>query len=382
MKHRFAPSPRPHRRAFPTLSLGRRLAAILMALLLAACEDAAPPAAAPTPAATPERPRIALVMKTLTNPFFIEMEKGARRAEQELSLELLVRTAAQETSIEQQIGIVDELIRDRVAAIVIAPGDSVELIPVLKKAQDAGILVVNIDNRLNPELSRKVGLFGVPFISVDNEGGAYAAVRTVTAGVARTTAAALIEGIRGAANAEDRKRGALRALAENPHIRVVAQESANWKVDEGLAVAEGLFQRHPDLEILFCANDMMAIGAMKYLAGSGRDGVRVVGFDALEQARAAVRAGRLAATVDQQAAEQGYLGVVYAVKALNGGTLPAETLVETRVITAATLGPDPHPVPAPASDPTPAPAPGPAGPQPPAAEHAVPAPQPPARPAR
>jgi len=369
MKHRFAPARRPHWRASPTLSLGRGLAAILMLWLLAACEDTAPPTAA-VPAPLPERPRIALVMKTLTNPFFIEMEKGARRAEQELSLELLVRTAAQETSIEQQIGIVDQLIRDRVAAIVIAPGDSVELIPVLKKAQDAGVLVVNIDNRLNPELSRKVGLFGVPFISVDNEAGAYAAVRTVTAGVARPTAAALIEGIRGAANAEDRKRGALRALAENPHIRVVAQESANWKVDEGLTVAEGLFQRHPDLEILFCANDMMAIGAIKYLASAGRDGVRVVGFDALEQARAAVRAGRLAATVDQQAAEQGYLGVVYAVKALNGGTLPAETLVETRVITAATLGPDPGP------------APGPAGPQPPAAEPALPAHQPPARPSR
>src|SRR4051812_10499789 len=76
-------------------------------------------------------PRIALVMKTLTSPFFVEMEKGARRAEAELGVELLVKTATQETSIEQQIAIVEQLTRAKVDAIVIAPGDSYRLIPAL-----------------------------------------------------------------------------------------------------------------------------------------------------------------------------------------------------------------------------------------------------------
>jgi ribose transport system substrate-binding protein len=93
---------------------------------------------------------IALVMKTLTNPFFIEMEKGARLAEEEFKINLIVKTGAQETSIDQQIKIVDDLIIAKVDAIVIAPGGSTELIPVLKKAQDAGIVVVNIDNQLDP----------------------------------------------------------------------------------------------------------------------------------------------------------------------------------------------------------------------------------------
>ncbi len=343
-----APPRRPPRRRAATLAC--LVLAGLLVLLLGACGDSttAPPVApAPTPDPAPgPRPRVALVMKTLTNPFFIEMEKGARRAERELNVELVVRTAAQETSIEQQIGIVDQLIRDRVAAIVIAPGDSVELIPVLKRAQDAGILVVNIDNRLNPEMSRKVGLTEVPFISVDNEAAAYAAVRAVTAGIDRPTEAAVIEGIRGAANAEDRKHGALRALAENPQVRVVASATANWKVDEALSVTREVFQGHPGIGVLFCANDMMAIGAMKYLSSAGLTQVRVIGYDALPQAIEAVRAGRLAATVDQQAATQGYLGVVYAVRALNGGTPAPETMVETRVITAAALdGADPPPVP-------------------------------------
>ena len=161
---------------------------------------------------TPPPPRIALVMKTLTNPFFVEMERGARRAEEEFGIELIVKTAAQETSTEQQIGIVDELIRDKVDAIVIAPGDSLELIPVLKKAQDAGIVVINIDNRLNPDFSQSEGLANVPFISVNNETAAYQSAKYISDQITTPTQAVILEGIRSAQNAEDRKNGAMLAL--------------------------------------------------------------------------------------------------------------------------------------------------------------------------
>ncbi len=324
------------------------LIALALAMGLSGCGDSndrAPPMAAQKtltpPVTAPSKPApkpiIALVMKTLTNPFFVDMEKGARRAEQELGAQLRVKTAAQETSIEQQIQIVEELIEAKVNAIVIAPGDSLDLIPVLKKAQDAGIRVINIDNRLDPVYSARLGLGPIPFISVDNEQGAYKAVKVLSERIAQPTQAAIIEGIRGAANAEARKQGALRAFAENPAIRVVASETANWKIDEGYQVTEKLFDTHPAIGALFCANDMMALGALKYLEASGKSRVLVAGFDALEQARAAIRAGKLVASIDQQAAQQGYLGVQYAVRALAGETLPAETLIDTALVTAETL---------------------------------------------
>lgn len=101
------------------------------------------------------------------------MEQGARKAEQELGIELIVKTGAQETSIEQQIVIVEQLISDKVDAIVIAPAGSAELIPVLKRAQDSGIVVVNLDNKLDDEAMKREGLNNVPFIGVDNLQGAY-----------------------------------------------------------------------------------------------------------------------------------------------------------------------------------------------------------------
>lgn len=285
----------------------------------------------------PEKKTIAIVMKTLTNPFFVEMEKGARRAEEEFDIELIVKTAAQETSIEQQIEIVDKLIRDQVDAIVIAPGDSLELIPVLKKAQDAGIVVVNIDNRLDPAYSATLGLAEVPFISVNNEEAAYLSAKTISDQITEPTEVVILEGIRGAQNAEDRKNGALRAFSENENVTVVAMETAHWKIDEAYDVTKQLFTDHPNAKAIFAANDMMGLGAIQYLQEMGLTDVSVAAFDALTEAQTAVAEGKMVVTIDQQAAEQGYLGVDYAIRALNGENLPLETYIDVLVITADTL---------------------------------------------
>lgn len=295
------------------------------------------PAAPAATAAAPAKQEIGLVMKTLTNPFFIEMEKGARRAEQELGISLKVKTAAQETSIEQQIQLVEDLVAAKVNAIVIAPGDSQRLVPTLKKAVDAGIKVVNIDNLLDPETVKQAGIAPIPFISVDNEAGGYKAGAHLAAGVTAPTQAAILEGIRSADNGRQRVSGARRALLENKHIKVVASETANWNIDEAYVVTKALFAKHPDIKLLFAANDMMAIGALKYLQESKKTSVKVAGYDALNEAVAEIKAGRLSSTIDQQAAEQGYQGIAVALKLIQGATVAPVTVIDTRLVTAANL---------------------------------------------
>jgi ribose transport system substrate-binding protein len=315
---------------------------LTLVLLVASCgpatEDDAPPLIVgeerqPVTESAAAETTVALVMKTLTNPFFVEMEKGARAAEAELGIHLLVKTGAQETSVEQQITIIDNLIKDQVDAIVIAPADSTELLPVLKKAQDAGIVIINVDNQLNPEAAEQIGLVGVPYISVDNEQGAYLSTKYVSDKITAPTQSAILEGIRTANNARDRKNGALRAFGENGNIEVVAMETAHWKIDEAYEVTAQLFEQYPDIGALFCANDMMALGALRYLEEQGRTDVLVAAYDALEEAKQALRAGTLQATIDQQAALQAYTGVQYAVRALDGELLPMETLVEVMLVT-------------------------------------------------
>lgn len=317
------------------MRLSLRLTLVLITVfLISACSTTPDNNEAETTAVVEDETyRIALVMKTLTNPFFVEMERGAREAEEEFGIELLVRTAAQETSIEQQIQIVSELIQEEVDAIVIAPGDSLGLIPILKQAQDAGIVVINIDNRLDPEFSEARGLVNVPFISVNNEEAAYLSAQYISQQITSPTNVLIYEGIREAQNAQDRYAGALRAFEENSNITIVASETANWKIDEAYTLSQTLFTEHPDVGAVFAANDMMALGIIEYLTETERSAVIVGAFDALAEAQEAIREGTMTVTIDQQAARQGYLGVDFAIRALNGETLADETLIDVLVVT-------------------------------------------------
>ncbi|MDM8529138.1 sugar ABC transporter substrate-binding protein [Anaerolineales bacterium HSG24] len=296
-------------------------------------EKASEESSAENDAPDTEKLTIALVMKTLTNPFFVEMEKGAREAEKELGINLLVKTGAQETSIEQQISIIKTLIDEKVDAIVIAPADSKQLIPILKKAQDAGIPIVNVDNKLDPEVSKELGLENVPYISVDNEQGAYLSAKYISDQISSPTQVAILEGIQTAKNAQDRRDGAIRAFEENENIEIVAVETANWQIDEANTVISQIYEEHPDIGAVFCANDMMAFGVVQYLQEAGKTEVLVGAYDALDDAKAAIREGTMQTTIDQQAALQAYTGVQFAVQAINGETLSAETLVDVKLIT-------------------------------------------------
>ena len=321
------------------MTLGRIFLVLAVSASLLGCGNSAEigdhvsTPAAPAKSAGPKK--IALVLKTLTNPFFIEMERGARRAEKEFGIELEVKTGSDETAIEQQIQIVDDLIQSHVDAIVIAPGDSERLVPILKKAQAAGIVIINIDNQLDRSVVASQHMTPLPFVSTDNQEGGYRAAKFLAARARKPTQAAIIEGLRSAANAQMRLAGAGRAFAENANIRVVASESAEWKIDQAHEVARQVFEAHPQVRLVFCANDMMALGVIKYLQDSRRKDVMVSGYDALDEARAAIKSGAMAVTIDQQAAEQGYQGVALAVRALEGASVPAMLTVDSRVVTAA-----------------------------------------------
>jgi ribose transport system substrate-binding protein len=309
---------------------------LLAALLLAACSQSKL-AETPVQADKNQPPTIALVVKTLTNPFFIKMEQGARRAEAEFGFKLLVKSAAQETSIDQQIAIIENLISDRVQAIVVAPGSSTEMIPVLKKAQDKGILLVNIDNKLDSRAAQAAGLNNVPFISVNNEQGGYLSAKYVADQVTKPSQAIILEGIQDAENANLRKAGALRAFGENPNIKVVAMETAHWKIDEGYSVTKALFAKHPGVTIVFAANDMMALGAIQYLTEAKRGDVMVAGYDALDEALKVIREGKLEVTIDQQADLQGYIGCKTALSLLSGAKVDPLVMVDIRRISRADL---------------------------------------------
>ena len=330
------------------MSVIRSLLVGLLAMLLVACSDSdPPPAAKPVDkgAATPMAPgkpaviKVAVILKSFTNPFFVEMAKGARQAQAETGIELEIKTSTPDTSAEQQIRLVNSQIKAGVNAIVISPVDTRLLVPAMKAAHDAGIKIVNIDERLHPEALTAHGLYSVPYIGVNSEQAAYQAARFIANQIQHPAEVAIVEGVRGTSTAMERYRGAERAFQANQRLRIVPAGAANWKADEAYALAQRLFKLHPKIAAVYCANDLMAIGVIKYLQEVGNSKVLVGGFDALEEAKGEIRAGHMAVTVDQQASQQGYLGVVSALKLLRGEGVPQVVLIETQLVNARELQP-------------------------------------------
>ena len=113
---------------------------------------------------------------------------------------------------------------------------------------------------------------------------------------------------------------------------VVAKQTANFDRAQGMSVMENMLQAHGDIQAVFAANDEMALGAVEAIAGAGKD-VMVMGFDATDDAIAAIKEGRMAGTIAQQPALIGSTAIENANKLINGEGIPASIPVEVALIT-------------------------------------------------
>ena len=307
-----------------------RHARLLLSLAILA---AALPGCNRAPAAT-SRPRVALVMKTLNNPFFIEMQRGAEQAAKDLDVDLVVQAAERETDVERQMQIVENLIQAKVGAIALTPSGSREVVPAVGKANAAGIPVVIVDTRLDAQAASAAGVKTVSFVGSDNYKGGGLIGEYLVSSSGGKAKVAILEGIPGHETGDSRVRGFRDAIKAAPGVAVVASQPANWERDQGFSVFQNMLQAHADIDTVFACNDIMALGAVEAIAAAGKTGrIRVLGFDAIDDARNAIADGRMAATVAQFPREMGKVAVESAVKALRGETLPADIGVRIGLVT-------------------------------------------------
>lgn len=282
---------------------------------------------------------VAFVPKALNSPFWAAMESAAMREAEARGVHLVSLAADRETDVERQYQIIENLIQQQVDAILLAPSGSKELVPAIRKANDAAIPVLLLDTRIDEQAASSVGARVVTYIGSDNfEGGAVAG-RFLARTLDGSGNVAVIEGISGHETADQRRLGFLHGLADHPGVRVVASQTANWERALAYNVAENLLQAHPEIDAIFAANDEMALGALEAVAAAQRlDRVSVIGFDAIPDALDNIRAGRLLGSVAQFPGEMGRLGVAYAAALLREGTRPPpEVLTKVEMIDASNL---------------------------------------------
>lgn len=263
------------------------------------------------------------------------MEDGAKAYQKDHpnDFTLVANGIKDETDTGNQIRIVEQMIATGAKALVIAPADSKALVPVVKKAMDAGITVVNIDNRLDPDVLKSKGI-SVPFVGPDNRKGArlvgdYLAQQKLKAG----DQVGIIEGVPTTTNAQQRTAGFKDAMAA-AQMKIVSVQSGNWEIDKGNAVAASMLNEYPELKALLAGNDSMALGAVSAVRAAGKTGqVQVVGYDNINAIKPMLKDGRVLATLDQAASQQAVFGIQAALKMLKGEKpgVDADNVIQTPV---------------------------------------------------
>lgn len=305
---------------------------VLAAMTFAGCGGGGPE---DTPKTTsPGKPRIALVMKSLANEFFTTMENGAREHQKAHAdqYDLIAQGIKDEQDVARQVQIVEQMIAQQVAAIVISPADSKALVPVCKRAQAAGIIVVNIDNKFDDEVLKEQEA-NFPFVGPNNRKAAAEVAKYVASKLAPGDPIAVLEGAPNAYNAIQRKLGFDDAL-NAAGIKVVASQTAYWETDKANQVASAIVNEHPEIKAMICANDSMALGAVAALRTAGKlDSVLVSGFDNIKAVQELLKAKEVIVTADQHADEVAAYGIEYVLEILKTKAAPADRETPIDIIT-------------------------------------------------
>ena len=283
-------------------------------------------------------PIVALVMKSLANEFFVNMAAGAEAHHivNSQDYELIVNGIRNESNLAQQVALVDQMISSGVDAIVIAPADSRALVPALARAESAGIVVINIDNRLEPEILAEYDL-QIPFIGPSNLAGAKMVGDFALKGLASDSEVAILEGITSAFNSIQRRTGFERAVAE-AGMEVVTLQSAEWDQTRAAQVTAAILSQFPELDVILAANDNMALGAASAVGVAALEReITIAGFDNISAIHPLIKSGTVIATVDQFGDQLAVFGIEYALEVLATGIVPEDRETSIELITTDSL---------------------------------------------
>ena len=262
---------------------------------------------------------VGLAISTLNNPFFVKLAEGAEAAADEAGVKLITVDAGDDAA--KQTSDVEDLISKNVSVLIVNPVDSDAIAPAVKDAVSKGLKVISVDRVVN-------GVDVDCQIASDNVAGAEMATEYLAELVGEGAKVAELQGVPGASATIDRGEG-FHNVADQK-LDVVSSQTANFNRAEGMTVMENVLQSASDVKGVFAHNDEMALGALEAVAGKD---IQIVGFDATDDAVAAVKDGKMAATVAQQPDKMGETAVNTAISLINGEDVEKSIPVEVTLIT-------------------------------------------------
>lgn len=244
-----------------------------------------------------------VLMKTLANPFWGAMELGVREGAEAAGVDYYLQAVESDQAAEPQLNVCNTMLERQPDAMITAAINSTILLPCLKRANEMGIPVVDLDGNLDHKIAADAGVEIAFSIGSDNvaAGGQGAEWLVSQLGADATGPVLVIEGLSGNITGQKRASGFADTLAElAPGLEVVASLPGDWDRGKAANITNDILTSHPDLVAIFAANDGMALGAVETVYAAGKGGnVIVIGVDGNSDAVKSIKAGRLNASVAQ-----------------------------------------------------------------------------------
>ena len=269
---------------------------------------------------------IGYLLSDLSNQFFTTLEQGIKARCEELGVEVVGYDSGNDAANDMTN--MEDLINLGVDIILYNPVDSDAGEAVVELANAAGIPGVTIDRGVN-------GGEVVCHIASDNVYGAELAAQYIVDLLGEEGGAvAEVQGMAGASAATDRHTGFDNVMGAAENITVVSSQIGNWDRTQAMTIMENVLTSNPEVKAVFCANDVMALGVVEACQANNRDDIIIVGFDADDDAIAAIQEGTMKGTIQQLPETMGVTGVDVALAYLAGEEVEPFIGVEVALVTA------------------------------------------------
>jgi len=271
------------------------------------------------PALAAAKPKVGLVMKSLANEFFKQMEAGAEKyaAANADKFDFKAVGMKDERDFAAQVDAIENFVTQKYDIIVVAPADSKAMVTPIAKAVKGGVKVINIDVELDKDAKKASGI-DLAFFGPDNRSGAKLAGDALAKALGAGGKVVILEGNPEADNAVQRKLGFSDSIAEGK-LQLLDSKTAHWETEEANTLMTNYLTQYHDIQGVMAANDSMALGVVKALDAAGQSGkILVVGFDNIPAVQPLIKGGKMLATVEQYGADMAVLGIGYGMKELAG----------------------------------------------------------------
>ena len=304
---------------------------VALAAGLAGCkkEEAVSPGGTTQPSPSPSAgaKKMAVVVSTLNNPWFVVLSETARERAKELGYETTIFDSQNDPA--KEAAHFDNIIASKFGAVLFNCTDADGSIANVKRAKAAGVPVFCMDREINANDA------AVSQVLSDSYAGCVKLGQYFVKRIGEKGKYVELLGISGDNNTIARSKGFHSVVDRYPDLKMVAQQSADFDRAKGLEALESILQAHGDIDAVFCGNDAMAMGAFQALKSAGKaDKVLVFGFDGADDAVKAIADGNLAATIMQYPKVMARTCAESADKYVKGErNFPQKTMVAVELVT-------------------------------------------------